>query len=103
MSRMYMTNISKEEQLSDLFQKTCINAYLATKYKDGKLIPQSYRREDLSEWAEEFCKQGKKFFYAEPVNPDHPYGKLKLCEPKYVYTLKRSLTEEEYTRLVKGE
>lgn len=89
--------------LSLVFKKVCVNRYPAVEYRvsDGKVTsrPALYRRSDLSDWAEEAFEKGETSFYAEPVDPANPYGKLRLCEPKYVYELKRSLTVEEYNAL----
>ena len=93
---------NKNSNLSDFFVKSCTNAYRAvTLDQNGKLVPQDYRRDDLSEWSKEAFNRGDHYFYVEPVNPKQPYGRLQLCEPKYVYKLKRSLSEEEYEQLIK--
>ena len=83
--------VQTKEDLKKCFRKKCVNAYSAE--DDGK--PRLYRREDLTQWAKEACERGEKFFYAEPVNPNHPYGRLRLTEPNYVYRLNRALTKEE--------
>lgn len=89
-----------------LFKRVCTNGYKATTVKvvDGKpqKVPMEYRREDLSEWAKEAFNRGEWLFYAEPVNPDCPCGRLRLCEPKYKYELRKSLTVEEYELVVKA-
>ena len=84
--------VQTKEDLKKCFRKKCVNAYSAE--DDGK--PRLYRREDLTQWAKEACERGEKFFYAEPVNPNHPYGRLRLTEPSYVYRLNRALTKEEF-------
>ena len=84
--------VQTKEDLKKCFRKECVNAYSAE--EDGK--PRLYRREDLTQWAKEACERGEKFFYAEPVNPNHPYGRLRLTEPSYVYRLNRALTKEEF-------
>lgn len=91
------------EKLEDLFIKCCINSYRTWEINEytKKMGPLLYRRPDLYEWAKEFYEKGEDFFYAEPVNPDDRYGKLKLTEPKYVYKLKRPLTEDEYKEIIK--
>lgn len=92
------------KKVEDLFMKVYTNGYRATTVKvvDGKpkVVPMEYRRDDLSEWAKAAFNEGKRYFYAEPVNPDCPYGRLRLCEPKYKYELKSSLTVEDYELVV---
>lgn len=66
---------------------------------DGE--PRLYRREDLTQWAKEAFKRRENFFYAEPVNPNHPYGRLRLTEPNYVYRLNKTLTKEEFDAVFK--
>lgn len=87
--------VETTEELAKLFDKCCTNLYHAVDLKDSSK-PMLYRRNDLSRWAEEAFERGEKYFYCEPVDPNNPYGKLRLCEPKYVYKLYRNLTEEEY-------
>lgn len=87
------------EDLKKLFTKVYTNQYLAD--DNGK--PMLYRRDDLSRWAKEAFERGEKFFYAEPVDKDFPYGKLQLTEPKVEYKLCRNLTPEEYEHLFGGE
>lgn len=91
--------------VKDLFRKTCINElpsyeYIPKEYsRDGETVhPRIYRREDFSKFAKEAFERGEKFFYTEPVDPENPNGPHRLCEPKYVYTLKKSLSEEEFER-----
>jgi len=84
--------VQTKEDLKKCFRKECVNAYSAE--DDGK--SRLYRREDLTQWAKEAFERGEKFFYAEPVNPNHPYGRLRLTEPNYVYRLNRALTKEEF-------
>lgn len=90
--RSGIENIKSANDLRACFSKVCTNTYAAE--DNGK--PMLYRREDLSQWAKEAFGRGEKYFYAEPVNPNHPYGRLKLVEPKYEYRLTRTLTPEEF-------
>lgn len=90
--------VQTKADLKKCFRKECVNAYSAE--ENGK--PRLYRREDLTQWAKEAFERGEKFFYAEPVNPKEPCGKLKLVKPRYVYTCSRALTEEEF-KAVFGE
>lgn len=80
------------KDLKKCFIPVCTNGYSAE--DDGE--PRLYRREDLTQWAKEAFKRGEPFFYAEPVNPNHPYGRLRLTEPNYVYRLNKTLTKEEF-------
>lgn len=91
--------IESMEDLKNCFSKVYTNAYRAD--DNGK--PMLYRRDDLSQWAKETFERGEKFFYAEPVDKDFPYGKLQLTEPRVEYTLCRNLTSGEYERLFGGE
>ena len=59
----------------------------------------TYLRPDLSAWANEFAKSGKRYFFTEPVDPANKYGKLRLCEPKYEYRVD-NLTSKEYDTLM---
>lgn len=89
-----------------LFKKVCTNAYLATRWERNRKTDtfektyQLYRRDDLYQWSKEAFERGEKYFYAEPVDPKNPYGKLRLCEPHYVYQLVAPLTPKEYEELV---
>lgn len=85
------------KDLKKCFVPVCTNGYSAV--DDGE--PRLYRREDLTQWAKEAFKRGEKFFYAEPVNPNHPYGRLRLTEPNYVYRLNKTLTKEEFDAVFK--
>lgn len=94
-------------EVEKLFKKVCTNAYLATRWERNRKTDtfektfQDYRRDDLYHWSKEAFERGEEYFYAEPVNPNLPYGKLKLCEPHYEYQLKRNLTIDEYDELIK--
>ena len=85
------------KDLKKCFVPVCTNGYSAV--DDGE--PRQNRREDLTQWAKEAFKRGEKFFYAEPVNPNHPYGRLRLTEPNYVYRLNKTLTKEEFDAVFK--
>ena len=85
--------------LNDLkkkFKKVCLNAYST---KDSKGRCQIYKRKDFCEWSMEAYERGEDYFYADPVNPVNPYGKHKLCEPRYAYELMGMLSKEEYEEL----
>lgn len=84
------------EELLTLFTKTCVNGYPAIK-NDKR--PMLYRRNDLTTWAQEAFDRGEPCFYAEPVDPKRPNGKLRLCEPEYKYKLSRMLDESEFELL----
>lgn len=91
------------EKLEDLFIKCCVNSYRTWQINryTKKKEPLLYRRPDLCDWSMTFYEKGEDFFYDEPVNPKDRYGDLKLTEPKYVYKLKRPLTEDEYEEMIK--
>lgn len=84
------------DELLALFTKTCVNGYPAIK-NDKR--PMLYRRNDLTTWAQEAFDRGEPCFYAEPVDPKHPNGKLRLCAPEYKYKLSRMLDESEFELL----
>ena len=81
--------------IEKLFDKCYTNLYHAADPQD-KTRPMLYRRTDLTNWAAEAFERGERYFYCEPVDPQNPYGALRLCEPKYVYKMRRSLTPEEF-------
>lgn len=53
-----------------------------------------YRHPDLQELSDEAKKRGEDCFYYETKGP-----RCVKASPKYVYKLKRPLTEEEYYKL----
>lgn len=100
--------MSMTETFQNLFKKVCVNATPSTRVtmdpdtKKPVKKPMRYRRDDLSKWAEEAFHAKKHYFYTEPVNPKNPNGRLRLCEPKYVYQLKHELSEEEYQNVLEA-
>lgn len=92
---MNVTNDIKSEIKSKI-HKIYTNAHPVYD-KTGRIM--SYLRPDLSAWANEFAKCGKRYFFTEPVDPVNKYGKLRLCEPKYEYRVD-NLTPEEYDMLM---
>lgn len=94
--------IETVDELEKLFDKCYTNLYHAVDPQD-KTKPMLYRREDLTNWAMKAFERGEKYFYCEPVNPDEPYGALRLCEPRYVYKMRRSLTPEEFENIFRKE
>ena len=85
-----------KSRIKSKMHKICTNANPV--YDDtGRIM--SYLRPDLSAWANEFAKSGKRYFFTEPVDPVNKYGKLRLCEPKYEYRVD-NLTPEEYDTLM---
>ena len=92
---MNVTNDIKSEIKSKI-HKIYTNAHSV--YDDtGRIM--SYLRPDLSAWANEFAKCGKRYFFTEPVDPTNKYGELRLCNPKYEYRVD-NLTPEEYDTLM---
>ena len=92
---MNVTNDIKSEIKSKI-HKIYTNAHPVYD-NTGRIM--SYLRPDLSAWANEFAKCGKRYFFTEPVDPVNKYGKLRLCEPKYEYRVD-NLTPEEYDTLM---
>ena len=92
---MNVTNDIKSEIKSKI-HKIYTNAHPVYD-NTGRIM--SYLRPDLSAWANEFAKCGKRYFFTEPVDPANKYGKLRLCEPKYEYRVD-NLTQEEYDTLM---
>lgn len=89
-------NKSIKTQIKSKIHKVCING-LPVYDSNGRV--QLYRRPDLSEWAAKAAADGERYFYIEAVNPNVSGGKLRLCCPKYEYTVD-NLTEEEYIFLI---
>ena len=72
-------------------------------YRVGtKENPQYYLRQDLNDWAKEARESGKKGFFAEPVNPEEPYGALQLCESRYHYSTKLTIENDLYEQWFNG-
>lgn len=94
--RRRRVSISNIKDLKSCFDKVCINAYVA-KESSGK--QQHCRHPDLEAFATEAFENNNKFFYAEPKNPEMPYGKQVLATPKYEYRLSRNITEEEFNAI----
>lgn len=65
-------------------------------------IPQYYKRMDLNKWAEETRNKGEKYFYAKPVEPKDPCGKLELCEPSYYYETHMNIDKDIYEQWMSG-
>ncbi len=70
--------------------------------KTGKREPQMYKRNDLNEWALEARIRGDQYFYARPVDPDNPYGKLELCDEAYHYTTRMEIDKDLYEQWMGG-
>lgn len=80
------------------------NYHRAYEYSRGeKIKPQYYLRPDLNQWAEEARENGKNGFYAKPINPNNPYGKLELCNPSYHYSTKFNIDNDIYEQWIDGE
>jgi hypothetical protein len=89
------------EMLKVNTRKVCLNCYDSFKinHETGYVTYQPYRREDFNNWSKEAFTNGKLHFYADPVDPNNNYGKYKLAEPRYVYKIEMTLTEEQYKEL----
>ena len=95
-----MLNITELNDLKPLFDKRCTNltpAYEYRKTSTGEItkVPRLYKRADLSQWAEEAFNKGEDFFYCG----ENENGILERQEPKYVYKLNITLTEEEFEKI----
>lgn len=86
----------KKNDLKNKFIKRAINEYPAVDDDDDIVL---YRHEDLNSFAIDAYKKGEKHFYCSPVDINKPYGKLKISEPIYKYSLENPLTEEEFNLL----
>lgn len=93
-------------EFKDMFQKVCTNATRSyeCEFIDGEYqkVPAKFRRGDLTKWAKEAFDRNENYFYHEPVQPDEPYGRQRLCDPHYEYKLKNNLSTAEYNRFVEA-
>lgn len=89
------------EMLKANTRKVCLNRYDSFKVNcnTGEVTYQPYRREDFNNWSKEAFANGNMAFYADPVDPNNRYGKYELTEPRYVYKIELTLTEEQYKEL----
>lgn len=93
-SMAFLTTMVRENT-----HKYCTNVYRAYK-PDGS--EQWYRHPDLYELAKQTREEGKRVFYAGPVNPANPYGKLHLVPPNYYYELKTEVDAGLFNEWIKG-
>lgn len=86
------------------FHPGCANGYPACEQKPGLGEKQAklYRRDDLTQFAKEAFENGESVFYAEPADPNRPYGPLKRCEPRLVYTCNVTVTQKQYEKLLQA-
>lgn len=87
--------------------KVMINRYRAMEIPgpNGRRVgkgPVLYKRQDLWQWSKEAYERGEEFFYARPVDPNNPYGKLELCEPSYRYTTTFDVDKDIYEQWING-
>lgn len=84
------------------FHPGCTNCYPACEQKPGSKEKQAklYRRNDLTQFARKAFENGESIFYAEPADPNRPYGPLKLCKPQRVYACNVTVTQEQYEKLL---
>lgn len=93
-SMAFLTTLIRERA-----KRCCDNQYLATDPDTGK--PVLYRR---GAWAKEASERGEEYFYAEPVNSNDPYGKLKLSDsPKIIYSCSFQLEQDLYEDWINGK
>lgn len=64
--------------------------------------PMLYKRKDLYQWAKAAFERGEEYFYARPVDPNNPYGKLELCDPSYRYTAAFDVDKDIYEQWING-
>ena len=64
--------------------------------------PILYKRNDLYQWAKAAFERGEEYFYARPVDPNNPYGKLELCDPSYYYTATFDVDKDIYEQWING-
>ena len=94
--------------LTRMIQKNTVrkieNAYPAwtIDHRTGKKEPQRYRREDLDKWALEARVKGEPYFYAKPVDPENPYGKLELCDKNHHYESNLTIDKDLYEQWMGG-
>lgn len=65
--------------------------------------PQFYKREDLNQFAKNARDCGKEYFYAKPVDPKKPFGKMELCRPDYHYEANIYINKDLYEQWICGE
>lgn len=70
--------------------------------KTEKRKPQLYRRNDLSNFAENAREKGEDYFYFRPVDPANPYGPLMLCEPTYHYRASMEFDVDTWEQWIQG-
>lgn len=78
------------------------NRYPAWENYPKNTKPQMYRRNDLYQWAEEARQRGESFFYCEPVDPQNPYGALRLCDEKFHYECHMDVDTDLYEQWMNG-
>lgn len=93
-SMAFLTTMVRENT-----HKYCTNVYRACELNGDRIW---YRHPDLYEMAEETRQAGKKSFYAEPVNPERPYGKLQFASPNYIYKLNMDVDPGIFTEWISG-
>lgn len=78
-----------------------------TIFEDGKVRfarngPALYKRADLTEFARKAYEAGEDYFYYKPVDPNHIYGELELCDPEYDYVATLIFSEDIYRNWING-
>lgn len=71
-------------------------------FTEQTVCPQLYKREDLNKWAKEARERGEDCFYARPVDPNNPYGKLELCEGESYYETQMKIDKGLYEEWMGG-
>lgn len=97
-SMAFLTNMIRENahKVEDyMYQATSLNHY-------SEKVPRLYQRHDLYHWAKEAFARGEDVFYAKPVEPSNPKGKLELCEPTSHYDVNLKIDNDLYEQWING-
>ena len=105
-SMAFLTCAIKENH-KEVLDCGCANAWQRSRLlkpwdDDDRLEPAQYRRMDLQKWTTEARERGEKQIYFEPVNPDDPYGELRLCEKKFHIESTVSFDTDMYEQWING-
>ncbi len=68
----------------------------------GLPVAKLYKRNDLSQMAEQAFKRGESYFYAKPVDENNPYGELMPCDPSMQYRCEMIIDNDLYEKWLGG-
>lgn len=68
----------------------------------GLPVAKLYKRNDLSQMAEQAFKRGEMYFYAKPVDEKNPYGELMPCDPSVQYRCEMMIDNDLYEKWLGG-